>query len=291
MSRSFSAGVKEELTERIDSARHCRLAEMRAIWLMQEGRREEGTLCLRRPPLAAVRKFFTILQKAFTIDADYGDGRITGDPADLAEVCRAVEGALPGRSCCRRAFLRGLFLCAGTMNDPEKSYHLEIVCRDARLAGEAEESLRGEELHAHRTSRRGREIVYIKDAEEIVRLLGYMQADRALLAMENARVVRDVRGRINRRVNIETANIGKTVDAAARQIIAIERLLKKSGPGELPPALREMAALRIENPEATLEELGAMFDPPLGKSGVNHRLRRLMKIAEEDEEEENAESV
>jgi DNA-binding protein WhiA len=118
-----------------------------------------------------------------------------------------------------------------------------------------------------------------------------MQADRALLAMENARVVRDVRGRINRRVNIETANIGKTVDAAARQIIAIERLLKKSRPGALPPALREMAALRIENPEATLEELGAMFDPPLGKSGVNHRLRRLMKIAEEDEEEENAESV
>ncbi|MCR4762179.1 MAG: DNA-binding protein WhiA [Lachnospiraceae bacterium] len=278
---SFSQEVKRELAECVGSARHCRLAEMQAIWLLQEGETADGLLSLRRTPAAADRKFFTILKKAFNINADYEEAVIRGDAGDLKDVRAAIGEPFQGRSCCRRAFLRGAFLCAGTINDPSKSYHLEIVCRNGSLADMVTEVMRREELKVGQTVRNGRYVVYLKDGEDIVRLLGYMEAGRALLKMENERVVRDVRGNVNRRVNLEIANIGKAVDAAARQIEAIEFLKAQNRLEELPDSLREMAVLRIAHPEATLEKLGRQMHPAVGKSGVNHRLRRIVKLAEE----------
>ncbi|MCR5674540.1 MAG: DNA-binding protein WhiA [Lachnospiraceae bacterium] len=276
---SFSSEIREELETHIGSARHCRLAEMQAIFLMQAGVCAEGAIRLKRTPEPAGRKFFTILRKAFKIDADYAGGVITGEQEELTEICQAIREPCGGRSCCRRAFLRGAFLCAGTVNDPAKSYHLEIVCRDRELADTVASMMHREGLKAGQTVRNGRSVIYLKDGEEIVELLGFMEAQRGLLKMENARVVRDVRGNVNRRVNLETANIEKAVGAAAKQIHAIEWLFANAGEEELPHSLREIAAVRRSHPEATLEELGAMLHPPVGKSGVNHRLRRLLELS------------
>ena len=270
---SFSAECKSELEERIGSARHCRLAEMQAIWYFRMQKEQESRAD------AAVRKFFTILEKTFNIDADQEQGAVKGTWSVPQEVVQAIEEPCDGRSCCRRAFLRGAFLCAGTVSDPAKSYQLEIVCRTRELAEKVREMLTREGITAGMTLRNSRYVVYMRDGDEITTLLGLMEAQRALLKMENERVLKDVRGNINRRVNLEAANLGKAAGAAARQIQAIERLLKMTDEEELPASLREMAHLRLTHPDATLEELGAMLNPPVGKSGVNHRLRRIEKMS------------
>ncbi len=289
---SFSTEVKEELAGRIAPARHCRLAELQAIYLAQEGRPCADGIRLKGEHAAADRKFFTILQKAFNIDADCAGGVISLDTGVLDDILRAIgtaghERGMPAdssvtrNSCCRRAFLRGVFLCAGTVSDPARSYQLEFVLRSEELACMVSAMLQAEGIGAGQTERNGRFVVYIRDGGEIVELLGLMEAQKALLRMENERVVRDVRGNINRRVNLETANIGKAVDAASRQIDAIVWLYDKGYTQELSASLREVAGVRLSHPEATLAELGVMLKPPVGKSGVNHRLRRIAAFAEE----------
>lgn len=289
---SFSSEVKEELAERIGTARHCRLAELSAIYTAQEGALRGDVLVLKREPVLADRKFFTILKKTYTIDADLiAEGEIKGKREELQEICDTLKKPTVLSACCRRAYLRGVFLCAGSVNDPSKSYHLEMACRDSTQAETVSDFLAKEEIRAGRTERGGRHVVYVKGSDRIVTLLGLMEAGRALLKMENERVMRDVRGNVNRRVNLETANIGKAADASARQIEAIRFLEKHGGTEDLPASLQEMAAIRIRHPEATLEELGSCFRTPVGKSGVNHRLRRLIEAArvrgfESKEEEE-----
>ncbi len=277
---SFSSTVKEELAERIGTARHCRLAELSAIYTAQEGTLAGDVLVLKREPALAVRKFFTILTKTYTIDADQiADGEIKGKREELREIRDTLTRPTVMSACCRRAYLRGVFLCTGSINDPSKSYHLEMACRDHSQAETVIRFLTEEEIRAGMTERSGRHVVYVKGSDRIVELLGLMEAGRALLKMENERVVRDVRGNVNRRVNLETANISKAADASARQIEAIRFLEKHGGTEDLPASLHEMAGIRIRHPEATLEELGSYFHTPVGKSGVNHRLRRLIEAA------------
>ena len=253
---SFSSDVKDELRTVIAPARHCRLAEMQAICRLQGGKPVE-------------RKFFTIREKAFNIDADQRDIR------------NAVETFTVGTSCCRRSYLRGAFLAVGSMSDPARSYHLEFVCRSEEQAEMIRKLMQDEQLHPGITRRGSRTVVYLKESGEIVELLGMMEAQRSLLAMENERVLRDVRGNVNRRVNLETANISKAVRTASRQIDAIRFLTEQGIEVDLPESLRKMAALRLKHPEATLEELGSLCSPPIGKSGVNHRLRRIVELAQQ----------
>ena len=185
-------------------------------------------------------------------------------------------------TCCKKAFLRGLFLKSGSIGDPEKIYHLEIVCETESLAEKVRDLIRRFELSAKTVERKGHYVVYLKEGDQIADFLALIQANVSMLNMENVLVVKDVRNNLNRQVNCETANIGKTVNAAHAQIMDIEFIEKHIGLENLPEQLREIARLRLENPEATLNELGEMLIPPVGKSGVNHRLRKLHEIAEEE---------
>ncbi len=185
-------------------------------------------------------------------------------------------------TCCKKAFLRGLFLRSGSISDPEKIYHLEIVCETESLANKVKDLIRKFELRAKTVERKGHFVVYLKEGDQIADFLALIQANVSMLNMENVLVVKDVRNTLNRQVNCETANIGKTVNAAHAQILDIEFIEEHLGLDSLPVQLREIAELRLANPEASLIELGEMLIPPVGKSGVNHRLRKLHEIAEEE---------
>lgn len=183
------------------------------------------------------------------------------------------------KSCCKRAFLRGIFLAAGSMSDPKKSYHFEIVCETLRMAKQVQEQFRYFELEAKIVSRKNHEVVYLKEGAQIVDALNIMGAHTALMDLENVRILKEMRNDINRRVNCETANINKTVSAAYRQQQAIRFLQQQGALEGLPGPLQEIAELRMEYPEAAIQELGTLCTPAVGKSGVNHRLRKLEEIA------------
>ena len=195
------------------------------------------------------------------------------------------EEKLYEKNCCKRAFLRGIFLRNGTMTDPEEIYNLEMVFRHPWLANEVMRLLVQFEIPGKMTERKGRYVVYLRDGDDISDFLRVLGANRSLLHMEDIRVVKDVRNRVNRRVNCETANIHKTAASSVRQIEDIRTIEERDGLESLPDPLKEIALVRLEYPEATLSELGDLLDPPVGKSGVNHRLRRLHEIAVGEEQE------
>ena len=305
---SFSSKVKEELYRHVSTARHCQLAELAAIlhFCGSIGSGKEGTfLQIRAENALVVRKSFTLLQKTFNIStetkvqreengsgyfltvSDPGTGRrILQSTRFLDSGGRLVSGLrepvsrmIIKNACCQRAFLRGAFLSAGSMSDPEKGYHLELVCGLLTQALQIRELLLGFEIEARIVRRKKYFVVYIKEGAGISDFLNVTEAHVALMEFENSRVVRDVRNTVNRRVNCETANIAKTVNAAARQVEDILWLQQRYGLENLPEGLRQMAQVRLEHPDAPLKELGAYLDPPVGKSGVNHRLRKLCERA------------
>ncbi len=198
---------------------------------------------------------------------------------ESAGIPAKADGVLLLKSCCRRSFIRGSFLVSGSISDPEKFYHFEIACAAKERAEQLKELFADFELDAKIVQRKSQFVVYIKEGGQIVDALNVMGATKALLNLENIRVVREVRNSVNRKVNCETANIHKTVDASVRQLEDIEYLRTHLGLEKLPEHLAQVAALRLDAPEATLKELGEMLDPPVSKSGVNHRLRRLSELA------------
>jgi DNA-binding protein WhiA len=186
--------------------------------------------------------------------------------------------AMPDAPCDRKAMLRGLFLGCGSINAPNTRYHLEFVAPTASWATAIAHLVEGSGVKAGITQRSGQPVVYVKDGDGIVRLLSVMGASRAVMEFEKVRVVREVSGEVNRRLNFETANIGKTIGSGLRQAAAIEQLEADGRLNQLPPALREMARWRSENPELNLGELAGRMK--LSKSAVNHRLRRLQELAQ-----------
>lgn len=201
------------------------------------------------------------------------DGRITGPG-------QPVHRILLQKECCRRSFLRGAFLAGGSVSDPRRSYHYEIVCPNRETAGQVVRIIESLGIEARDIQRKESYVAYVKESSAIADLIGFMDAGVSMLQFENERVVKEVRGSVNRRVNCETANIEKTANASARQIEDIRLIQKKLGFSKLSNNLDEIAEVRLQYPEATLKELGAMLDPPVGKSGVNHRLRKLHEIAD-----------
>ena len=185
--------------------------------------------------------------------------------------------AKPDAACDRKAMLRGLFLGCGSVNAPNSRYHLEFVAPTASWAAVIVRMVDESGVKAGITQRSGQSVVYVKDGDGIVRLLSMMGTSRAVMEFENVRVVREVSGEVNRRLNFETANIGKTIGSGLRQAAAIEQLGQDGRLERLPPALREMARWRVENPELNLGELAGRMK--LSKSAVNHRLRRLQELA------------
>lgn len=182
--------------------------------------------------------------------------------------------------CCVKAFLRGAFLAGGSISDPEKTYHLELTSRTSEQADELRRLMGFYGLNGRTITRKGSYVTYLKEGENIVDFLNVVGAHRALMELENVRILKGMRNNVNRIVNCETANLGKTVNASVRQVENILYIAENIGLDKLPASLREIAELRLEHKDLNLTELGQMLHPPLGKSGVNHRLRKLDRIAE-----------
>lgn len=178
-----------------------------------------------------------------------------------------------------KAILRGTFLGAGSVNNPESKYHLEIILSTETNMETIIEILNHFEIEAKRLERKNGYSVYIKDGEQISNFLALIGATNSMLKFEEIRVVKDMRNNINRKVNYETANLNKTVNAAVKQINAIKELKKNGKYKTLPDSLKELAELRLENPDLSLQELGKLLSTPVGKSGVNHRLNKIMELA------------
>ena len=184
---------------------------------------------------------------------------------------------VPDAACDRKALMRGLFLGCGSVNAPSSRYHLEFVAPTASWATAITSMAAEAGVQAGVMDRSGQHVVYVKEGDGIARLLSMMGASRAVMEFENVRVVRSVSGQVNRRLNFETANIGKAIGSGLRQAAAIERLEAAGRIAGLPAALREMAKWRAANPELNLAELADRMK--LSKSAVNHRLRRLQQMS------------
>ncbi|MCR5100247.1 MAG: DNA-binding protein WhiA [Butyrivibrio sp.] len=311
---SFSGDVKEELSKKIGSSRHCQIAELAAI-IYAMGYievSEEGIprLYLQNENSQVNRKFFTILKKAFNIDKGIFENekpnekhingriyhrieadeslimqvlmslRITDETHEIRSLEDGVNPIIVRNSCCKRAFLRDTFLCIGSMSDPNKSYHMEFVCGSLIQAEEIKAMIESFDIESKIIQRKKYYVVYLKEGSGIVDLLNVMEAPVSMMEMENLRIVKDVRNSVNRRVNCEAANITKTVNAATKQVEDITYIRDHYGLDKLQDSLRETAEARLQYPEASLVELGKYLDPPVGKSGVNHRLRKLSEIAD-----------
>lgn len=184
------------------------------------------------------------------------------------------------KTCCKKSFLRATFLSGGSISDPEKTYHLEIACHNSLCAELIKEILLDYEINVKIITRKGNFVAYIKEGENIVDFLNIIGAHGALMELENVRILKDMRNSVNRIVNCETANLEKTVNASVRQVENIKLIEATMGIEKLPENLVDIARVRLENGEGSLKELGEMLTPPLGKSGVNHRLRKIDEIAE-----------
>ena len=313
---SFSGDVKEELLKKIDSARHCRIAELAAMVAfngeIRKNSQNEIDLRVSAENPGIIRKYFTLLEKTFTINGEVSidkrivrkNNRFTIDVEDQETAIRILQAVkilaedrtpIPTealvnqmviqKNCCKRAFLRGAFLCAGSISDPEKFYHFEIVCSSMPMAEQIRDLMCGFSMDAKIVQRKKTYVVYLKEGSQIVDILNVMEAHISLMELENVRILKEMRNSVNRKVNCETANINKTVSAAVKQVEDITYLRDTVGFENLPENLVEAANARLANPEASLKELGEALTPPVGKSGINHRLRRLSEMADKVRQE------
>lgn len=300
---SFSGEVKEELAGIVPGPRHCRIAEaaafVRFIGVMEENEDQAPSLMgFRTDRTGVATLLFTLFQRTYNIGLVIGETEGKRRPRGPAlsvrmpdgvsseEVLQSIShGSMLQMECCRNAFLRGAFLSAGSVSDPEKSYHLEIVCPDAGTAGIVRDTMKRQGLDAKVVIRKKDHVVYLKEGDQIVELLGMMGASISFLNVENVRVMKEMRSSVNRQVNCETANLNKIIVSAYRQIEDICYIRDHVGFGELPDALREMAEVRLAYPDVPLAELGRYLNPVIGKSGVNHRLRKLSSIADKKRRE------
>lgn len=299
---SFSGQIKEELAQVISSPRHCQLAELAALVQFCGHIEEDGSLLVQSENPLVIRKCFTLLKKTFKIEAVSKSQMqaqnyrlfVTGEDAfrvlEALKICdtaghlmmrHLTDPVLIKNSCCKRAYLRGCYMAVGSMSDPYKSYHLELVCGLQAQAEQLLKILHDFSLDAKMIIRKKYHVVYMKEGENIADFLNITEAHKALMEFENTRIYKGMRNMVNRKVNCEAANITKTVNAATRQVEDIRLIREKMGLEGLPEPLRQMAYVRLENPQASLGELGKLLDPPVGKSGVNHRLRKLGELAKE----------
>ena len=278
---SFSKDVKEELILVVPKSRHCVVAELAGVLMLQ------GLDSFRKKTEDHLnRKVFTLLKNVCNIGKDViviSDDVFfeTQKMLKLSEDGQIVDDIVIQQTCCKRAFIRGAFLAAGSISDPNKGYHFEIVCNIPQQAKLLQKAMKAFDVEAKIVKRTGKHVVYIKDGAQIVEILRVMEAAHSVMDLENIRVVKEVRGTINRKVNCETANIGKTVNAAVRQIEEINLINEKLGLENLPVQLQEIANIRLAYPDTPLADLGQLLDPPIGKSGVNHRFKKLAAIAKE----------
>lgn len=305
---SFSSKVKGELSLHFGNGRHCEIAETAAFVNIcgQTGVfGRDFCIKIQSENFLVVKKCFTLLKNTFNMDTEIlikSSGKksvytlLVRNPkqaesllqmtgvlvADGEEkrVIKRIYSPVVGSICCRRAFIRGAFIAVGSINDPEKNYHLEFVLSDKETAEQLRDIINTFGLDAKVVERKDHYVVYLKEGEQIVDLLNIMGAPLALMDLENVRIVKEMRNDINRKVNCETANLNKVVGAAVKQLEDIQYIEATIGLSKLPEQLEELARIRLEYPDKSLKELGSFLMTPVGKSGVNHRLRKISSIAE-----------
>ena len=294
---SFSAEVKTELCRAPLSRRCCARAEAYgALLYCNTFRGDEVRIVTENGAFA--QRLPALFKKAFKLSFDrlpQGEGKqvfAVTDPdkltaihqtfgADRNALALHLNFAAVEESCCRAAFLRGAFLAGGSVTDPRKGYHLELATSHHSVSREVLALMRelGQEPKA--AQRKGNAVLYFKQSDRIEDFLTCLGAPVAAMEVMNAKLERDIRGKVNRRVNCDAANLDKAVEAAMAQVEAIRRLEKAGTLITLPDKLREVAALRLAHPEDTLAQLAQRCDPPITKSALNHRLRKLVELGRE----------
>lgn len=297
---SFSMQVKEELAEVFGQTRHCWLAELSGLILNCAKMIDSDNgkmLVFESENETVLRKCFTFVQKTFNIEmmrVHKGSGyALELNASDTEKVLQTVmiskeslkdavaDERLVVRNCCRRAFIRGCFLASGSISAPQKGYHFEMVTTSQERALQLQQLIRFCGIDVKTVVRKKYHVVYAKEGEQIADLLSLMEAPRARLDFENIRILKDVRNSVNRKVNCEAANLNKTANASLEQVRDIEYISEYYGLESLPENLRQAARLRLEKPDASLTELGKLMEPPVSKSGVNHRFKKLKAIADQ----------
>lgn len=319
---SFSSETKKELTLLMPEKKCDMLAEISGFVRMNGSIRLMGggrmNVSLITEDPAVARLFKQLIQACFdagtsldiykeTVMRRKKTYRLTFDDGTVAERMLREIGLLSVREgghvlmegipqkglrkkCCRRAYLRGCFLANGSVTHPERSYHLEVVCETPYIAEDLKKLMNGFQLNARVTERKHQWVVYIKESERIVDFLNIIGAHGQLLKYEDVRAMKSLRNRTNRIVNCENANVDKSIAAAGRHRENILYIDSRFGLERLPEKLRATASLRMEYPELSLDELAGLLEPPVSKSGLNHRLNRIDQIAEKLREEERMES-
>lgn len=262
---SFAGEVREELIKHFDRSQVCRRAELAAVMLLSSRNisydRQSGIYVYTDPKSAD----FTTLRKTYNIGGELNTG------TSLKELTKTAES--------RKAFLRGAFIAQGTISSPKKEYHYEITAPGPQEAEFIISLMSYFEVNGRINDRRGKSVVYVKDGDEISLMLGITGAVRALLEFENARIEHEINGSVNRRINCDNANINRQIEASMKQIEDIELLQESTEYEKLNDSLKAVCEARLLYPDATLAELGEIVTPPVGKSGINHRLRKISSLA------------
>jgi len=316
---SFSSRTKKELT-RLEKKQHdCMLAELSAIvhisGTIKLAGRNRVNIEVSIKNAAIARHIFSLFKEAcgvhtdirmnknpklkkaniytVALEKDEGANKILEDLGIIRKIDGGfsinnfVPAELIQKEKCRRAYLRGVFIGGGSLSDPERSYHLELVAHNTEYGEAIIDIMREYELSPKMIERKGSQVVYLKEGDQIIDFLNIIGAHQTLLDFENIRIMKQMRNTVNRIVNCETANLTKTADAAYRQIKDIKFIDEERGLDYLSENLKEIAQVRMAHREASLKELGQMLDPPIGKSGVNHRFKKIREVAMEIKDEKD----
>lgn len=301
---SFAAQTKKELTL-TQASTCCRRTELQVFVAFNgilKSVDERRVLEIVTENVATARRIYTELKDHFGIHPEVAvrkKMRLKKNNVYTIRIFHSPEAVIDGlgldtstlsykedfspldlRECCSRAFMRGAFLAAGSVNDPgSSSYHLEISTATEQQALQVMEAMNVHGLHARLIARKKGFVVYLKEGEKIVDFLSLIGAHQALLKFEDVRIIKGMRNQVNRLVNCETANMNKTIGAAVRQLEVIKIIDDQMGIANLPPHLREVAELRIRFPEVNLQELSRRTGGKVSKSGLNHRFRKLEELA------------
>lgn len=301
---SFTRQVKEELCAVPWDEMCCIQAELAGV-LMTMGRFRSGSVTVHTASPVFADRLSSMLSEVYDADVVLEQGRelfsvsMAGEPAFgcLAADLLATAGfdvqrgqlahdagrrPMFGNECCRISALRGMFLACGSVSEPTKAYHLEIAARRPAGAQAAALLFAALGMRSGVLKREGYSVAYLKEGQPISDFLLLTGAHASLLELENRRVEKEMRNSVNRVVNCDSANLQRLADTALRQQRIIRTLVERHGLESLPDGLRQAATARLENPDLSIAELGELMDPPIGKSGMNHRLRRLLELALEE---------
>jgi len=307
----FSTDVKSEMLRETTKEECCAKAELCAFFMMAGSVSLKGfksyALTVSSENAAVVRYGFTQLRQFLGLAPELRTAKTTQlgehvkyqmtlegedavkamewldmrDSESFLGIRREPSQAILEKDCCRRAYIRGAFLSNGWVNMPEKAYHLEFAVQDERHAEILVEILRDFEIHAKAVLRKTQWVVYVKDYEQLSSALGLLGAFNAYMSLENVHILKDLHNNVNRQMNCDDSNTNKTAKAATSQIADIEYIIAHGGLEQMPKPLQQAAEVRINYPFSNLAELGELLDPPIGKSGVNNRLRRLAAFAQQ----------